>query len=386
MPIQPYANHPPKREAFARRLRVLLNNPAVNPEGFIRLGADLANLRNPPRAIPYGDYTLDGWTNGELLPTPKAFAAIEAVCKERLGTLEMTSSQRDGALRTLRAAYEDALKEQYPDDPQQARATYKPTEVTHALRTATRGKNLFAIQQQVERATEQWVRSERAKGHEVAAIASHVPTTHEIEDYLLGNTIRTPNRFLLQVIAAQATALNPPIHAVLEQRLREVASELWDEAIAQNNPGKLIYACRVRLGDTRPQFLDRFRDVLGQQATAQDHAALKQQVMAWEQAGWGQTRTASLAPALCGMLVEIMQAADAQSNTIDSISIDQPWNNTHRFSPWFDKEKAALMNVIFKGTKPEASLRPATQGIAPLTLAYKGTLNASTAHARVLGG
>lgn len=223
----------------------------ITPDYFVEFGEELANAQKPPRAIPYHDFTIAGWTKGELLPTPQAQAALTKLLEEEYavpeGTLDKLDELHDAALEW------------------QAGQKNQPTELTHAMKhaLALSGKSQADLARAMAARNAAWNKAQEDNADK-RGIAKLLGTAAGINYVLNGKTSNSPAKIFTYAIEQ---ICKPPfsLRAIHENSLRERADELWLAAEREGNLGGLIHACRVRLGENQKFFAKRIGKLAGKE-------------------------------------------------------------------------------------------------------------------------
>lgn len=298
----------------------------ITPDYYKEFGKELANAQEPPRAIPYHDFTIAGWTKGELLPTPQARAALTKLLDEEYavpeGTLERLDKLQDAALKW------------------QAEQKNQPTELTHAMKHALMlsGKSQADLARAMAAKNAAWdeAREENADKNKIATL----PITSASISYVLNGFITyRPSRIFTY---STEQILKPPfsLRAIHENALRERADELWLTAEREGNLGGLIHACRVRLGESLESFAKRIGQIAGKnQITGENKTfGTAPTCLSWENNHnlpiGGNHKTGET---LYEPIVKAMKLADVAKNGL-SLSIP---------TPWFDAAKEKTFRQVF---------------------------------------
>jgi hypothetical protein len=323
------------RKAYADALSSALEKLHLTDKEYEELGAELAKEQEPPRAIPYHDFTIAGWEKGELLPTPQAQAALVAVLEKEYSVAKET-------LEALDDAHEAALDWQHEQKSQ-------PTELSHALKhaVAQSGHSQAGITRAFAKRNE--VRETSQGNHENDDSKHLLPQTgHGVHCILNGVKKYRPTKFFTYAIE-QICKPNFSLRAIHENSLRERADQLWEDAKGKNSLGGLIKACRMRLGESRETFVTRIGEISKKEGFGTGPTGYywetKQKLPKGNNHQTGQT--------LYEPMVQAMKLADKAKNGL-SISIS---------TPWFDDEKENTFREVFTLRVKQANQGPLTNAI-----------------------
>jgi hypothetical protein len=291
----------------------------ITPEYFVEFGKEFAKAQEPPRAIPYHDFTIAGWASGELLPTPQAQAALIRVLEEEYAVPEETLDRLD----TL---YDKALDSQ-------ATQKNQPTELSHAMKHALvlSGKTQLDLARAMAARNAAWDEA-REDNADKRGIARLPRTSQGIYYTLNGSTKHSPAKVFTYAIEQ---ICKPPfsLRAIHENTLRERADELWLAAQREGNLGGLIRACRVRLSESLESFAKRIGILAGKKGFGTNAATFYWEnnfcLPVGDQHESGDT--------LYTAMVQAMKLADVAKNGL-SLSIP---------TPWFDKAKEDTFRLAF---------------------------------------
>lgn len=315
---------------FANALCAVLqeNHWTFNRDEYEQLGAEIAEIQSPPRYIPYGNYTVQGWLEGELLPTAQAMKALVFLLKNDYGCPEESLSN----LLTMHQRATEWLSAQ----------KYQPDELSHAMRTIVRGlgvnipalcdsdRNSQAINPQDWRFVRQW-NQEVVAGLRLPQSVSGwglVLNGHPDHAGSYEKTCALMSWEQRRVADTGGDGLKPSLYAVHEQMLRERADLLWQHAEENNNLGEMLKAIRVRHGEGMADFgrrLDAFANVDASVGISRSAYALQQ----WERNQAFPRKGLAGALAMCDAYRLVAKFADVAPNPL-SQAIPEPWFTTEK--------------------------------------------------------
>src|SRR5262249_54084768 len=68
---------------YALLLRPILKQAGIGPEYYAEFGQLIAAAQTPHRAIPYHDFTIEGWVKGMLLPSVQAHTTLIEILADK---------------------------------------------------------------------------------------------------------------------------------------------------------------------------------------------------------------------------------------------------------------------------------------------------------------
>lgn len=289
------------RHAFGLALRPLL---AGDARARAEIGRAVAAAQHPPRFVPYGDFTVEGWMDGAVLPSAPALQALMEFLQARGAAPEQL-----GELQTLHATAVAWQEQQL----------YQPTELSHAYLVASRKAGLSGHQLAARFA--EW----NEKHPDAPVPQNHVSVNH----LLRGNSKQgAPTKSITYALSTITPPLEPSLRALHEQSMRERADARWEKAVEQNDLGGMLHAIRIRLGDTHRTFGPRVLRHAGQENPTGKHTHSYH----WQDNFHLPVGHLHTGETLCEPIVTMAKTADAAPNGL-SRTIDEPW-----FTP--EKEKA----------------------------------------------
>lgn len=299
------------RQEFGASLLRLLEAAKILPSHYGTFGMLIAQTEGESRPFPYGAHTINGWTTGELLPTLEAFTALSAVITRYSPAL---------------AAQNAALKEQFHEALHwQSKQPHHATEFSHALKTAFMNSGMSY---------------DTLAEHFKALNHTPTPLLPATADYCrqMFQTCRqlVPSKRFTIALAEITPPLTPSILALHDHALRREADQLWP-----NNPndfGAMLKACRVRLGESQPQFAKRLSGFIEKGTLVADLIS-----------DWETNRTFpryALRPGemRSDPIIAMMHAAEQSDPVLKAMG-----------HPWFTAEKEAAMRAVkgrYDGYKP----------------------------------
>lgn len=255
-------SQPPKaavetpRTTYAAELSKFLGvGKKITPSFYRYFGGELAEHQKPPRAISYHDFTIKGWTKGELLPTLQAQAALKRLLRGEYAIAEEDLAQ----LSNLHDAALDW----------QATQKYQPTELSHALKLAAQrsGNSFGSLARKLAQKNDGWITEKKVLVKKIPVKPgtpikkeelTHSPTG--VHSICQGSVENHPSKFFTYAVE-QICKPSFSLRAIHENTLRENADKVWEQAAVHNDLGGLIDAIRLRLGEPLKRFGKRIGDI-----------------------------------------------------------------------------------------------------------------------------
>ena len=312
------------RAPFAEAFSNLLALASIKPSDYAAFGRAIAAAQEPARPIAYGDYTIDAWAKGNLLPSNIALRALQRTLLDEYNVPATPLMQ----LETL---HNTALV-------QQSHERYQPSELTNALATAASraGLSFHALGKNAEAWNEKHSKSAKLAASNVA------------HHFLLSGDIKTPPSKLqtynihqaTRALLSEADTLVPPLPAVHEMALREHADSVWQQASAETpaNLGGMIQAMRTRLGESQKEFGVRLGQALGLGKPLSAASICKWENNQCIPVGSNDRTSGETA---CPALIELMKIADASPNAL-ARAIEAPWFTPEKEVAFRDAFQAAI--------------------------------------------
>lgn len=348
--LQPKQDRVPtheERDRFASALAVALLSQHILPADYMELGVALAAMQQPPRPIPYGDFTIKGWIKGDLLPSEPALSALHSYLNERGYPPEKWDNV-------------DQLWDRAADE--QMRDTKQPNELTHAYQIAMQRAGLSY--RDLAPLAAAWNAREGGKHGHISASGPG------IWGVMQGNTKLPPSKYFTYAMGEWTPALEPSLAAIHEQQLRERADSLWYPAAKEGNLGQMIHACRVRLGESTGAFGARLGLLMEREPFSGSC------VTYWESNNHIPTGGSHSDSTLWGPIDTLMVKADAADNRL-AHSIDQPWYDEAKQVALWEGFKVAVAQSRARSFHPmpekEAQL-PVPENAQPALRTYEGSL------------
>ncbi len=349
------------RQQFAALLRQAMENAYIPPEEYAEFGIEIARAQHPTRHIPYGDYVVESWAKGTLLPSAYAMTALLETLKIDYGTPNLLLEQ-------LAEAHEDAAiwQDGQKNQPTEINCAHKTARVRAGLSfrdivddTAKKGHERYA---------KKWnARMRTPEGKIVESPAS-------MSYYANGQPDNSPNKFITYAMGQWVPALEPSLRKVHAQQLHENADSIWEQAEREGSLGRMLHAIRARHGESRVLFGRRMAKIVNHDKPF-THSALSY----WEDDSNIPCGNHHHHNTLCEPYILAAKIADGAPNAL-SRAIPAPWFTPEKeraFRALFHRRVAGANEGMFTYCLPslELSEAPDMRTIDPSLKIMEGNLS-----------